>query len=319
VLDHRELSFRSQNHLAVVRIIAQTLATVDAFLQKREFVEIKTAKIVAGGTEGGAGLFEIKYFERAAFLAQSPQLYKQIMASTPLERVFEIGPVFRAEKHATGRHLNEFTGVDVEMAFPLGMDEVIGVGADLVRVVVENLRVSCASDIELLGSELPVVPESVPHLSLDEAKEVATGEKPNRSKPAEHLSPEDERAICDWAKRERGCDLVVVTGWPARSRPFYTMPGRSPGRSESFDLLLGGLEICSGGLRVHDPEILEFNLRKQGLDPDQMESYVRIFRTGCPPHGGFGIGLERLVQMILGLPNVRNASLFPRDRHRIAP
>lgn len=319
LFDHRELTLRSPLHLAVARVTSEVLAAVDAFLRSRDFVEIKTPKIVVAGAEGGAGMFEVRYFERAAFLAQSPQLFKQTMASTPLERVFEVGPVFRAEKHATGRHLNEFVGLDAEMAFPQGLDEIMGVACDLVKAAVERVASSCAKELAALGTTLPKLEGTVPVLDLEEAKTIATGKKPSRANPAEDLTPEDERAVCEWAAREHDCDAVLVHSFPLRSRPFYTLPSARRGRSESFDLLLRGLELSSGGLREHRIEVLEDALERRGIEPDSMASYLRVFRSACPPHGGFGIGLERLVQKLLELPNVRYASLFPRDRARLEP
>jgi len=319
LLDRRELSLRSPAHSAIARISSEVLRAVAGYLRRLDFVEIKTPKIVLAGAEGGAGMFEVKYFERTAFLAQSPQLYKQAMASTPLERVFEIGPVFRAEKHATGRHLNEFVGIDVEMAFPEGLGEVMDTAAGLLRSAVEHLAEACRHDLKTLGTSLPAVPERIPVLDLESAKEIATGFKPSRANPAEDLAPEDERRICEWAREHHASDAVLVHSYPLRSRPFYTQPSTRRGRSESFDLLLRGLELSSGGLRIHDVSQLEISLELKGIESSTLEPYLRVFRAGCPPHGGFGIGLERLVQKLLDLPNVRYASLFPRDRMRLEP
>jgi len=320
LLDHREVSLRSTKYLAVVRIASEILAAADDFLRYRDFVEVKTPKLVSGGTEGGAGLFEVKYFERSAFLAQSPQLYKQTMASTPLERVFEVGPVFRAEKHATGRHLNEFTGIDVEIAYPNDLRHLLSLIEGLVRAMGARLAERCQGELDMLGTKLPVLGEAFPVIDLDTAKEIATGQRPTRSNPAEHLSAAEEQTICEWALREHGSEGCFVTEWPTRFRPFYSLPcAGNRKKSETFDLLLRGLEMSSGGLRQHDAAALEEAIGRQGLDPAAMEPYLRVFRTGCPPHGGFGLGLERLVQKFLDLPNVRCGALFPRDRNRLAP
>jgi len=319
ILDNRELSLRSTHNQAIVRINSELLAAVDSFLRGEEFFEIKTPKIVAGGTEGGAGLFEIRYFERVAHLAQSPQLFKQTLASTPIERVFEIGPAFRSEKHETGRHLNEFTSIDIEMAYPTDLTDIMDLFEDLIRAVVQHLSAACKEDIALLKAKMPKLDRRLPRIDFDTAKEIATGKRPSRARPAEHLSPEDELVVCDWALKEHGTEAVFVHSFPRWIRPFYTKPSGNPKKTESFDFLLRGLELSSGGLRIYDAQEIETSLKKKGLDPLQLSSYLRVFRGGCPPHGGFGIGLERFVQKLLALPNVRYASLFPRDRSRIEP
>ena len=319
LFDSRQISLRNQRHLAIVRFTSHLLAAVDRFFAANDFVEIKTPKIVAGSTEGGAGLFEIKYFERAAYLAQSPQLYKQTLASTPLERVFEIGSVFRAEKHETGRHLNEFTGIDVEVAYPGDLSNLMDLIEVFLREADREAKDRARLELESLDVSLPELGRPFPRLSLDEAITIATGHEPSRAQPADGLSPDQERAVCDWAAKEHGSDAVLVHGYPAFARPFYTEPGANPRLSASFDLLLCGLEISSGGLRIHRADRLEESIRRHGLSLERMSGYLGVFRTGCPPHGGFGIGLERFVQMLLGLPNVRYACLFPRDRNRISP
>jgi nondiscriminating aspartyl-tRNA synthetase len=295
------------------------LYALDDFLRSRDFVEIKTSKIVGGGTEGGSGLFEVKYFERVAYLAQSPQLYKQTLAATPLERVFEIGPAFRAEKHATIRHINEFTSIDVEMAFPQGMDELMDIQEDLIKHCIAHLSSRCQDIIDLLETGLPVIEGDIPRLDLDQAKEIVTGIKPTRSKPAQDLTPEEENKICQWARQNHKSEAVFVHSFPVSKRPFYTMRQENPRKTQSFDLILRGLEISSGSIRVHDPKILKANLERQGLNIESLSSYLEVFQFGCPPHGGFGIGLERLLQKLLNLPNIRYACLFPRDRNRIEP
>lgn len=319
LFDSRQISLRNQKHLAIARFSSHLLGAIDQFFFSNDFLEIKTPKIVAGSTEGGAGLFEIKYFERIAYLAQSPQLYKQTMASTPLERVFEIGPVFRAEKHETGRHLNEFTGIDVEVAYPGDLSDLMDLLEVFLREVVLKAKGRALEELECLGVSLPRLEKPFPRLSLEDAVTIATGRKPTRANPADGLTPDQERSVCHWAAKEHGSDAVLVYGYPTFARPFYTEPGSSPRLSASFDLLLCGLEICSGGLRINRVDQLEASIERHGLSPDNMSGYLDVFRTGCPPHGGFGIGLERLVQMLLGLPNVRYACLFPRDRNRLTP
>ncbi|MDD2718012.1 MAG: aspartate--tRNA(Asn) ligase [Candidatus Wallbacteria bacterium] len=319
VLNHRGLSLRAQSCQAVARVTSQALRAVENFFHERDFTEIKTSKLVGGGTEGGSGMFEVKYFERIAYLAQSPQLYKQALATTPLERVFEIGPVFRAEKFATGRHINEFTGIDTEISYPEGMHDLMDLEEDLLNAVIEHLAGKCGREIAALCTTLPRINGEIPRLELDRVKEILTGVKPSRLKPAEDLSPDEERLICEWSAREYGCDAVFVHSFPTGRRPFYTMPQENRKKSQSFDLILRGLEISSGCIRIHKADQLIQNIEKQGLKPESLKAYLEIFQFGCPPHGGFGLGLERLVQKLLDLPNIRHATLFPRDRNRLEP
>jgi nondiscriminating aspartyl-tRNA synthetase len=320
LLDHRTLGFRSPPYFGILRVISEILAGVDEFCRQNGFVEIKTAKIVGGGTEGGANMFEIRYFDRAAYLAQSPQLYKQSIASTLVERVFEIGPAFRSEKHETSRHLNEFTGIDLEISFPTDMHALMDVEEALVQSILRRLQRECTQDLQIAGATLPRLPGAIPRFSLDEVKEIVTGQRPTRSKPAEDMTQEDERLICEYAAEKLGSDLVFVHSFPTRTRPFYTQPlPDNPRKSSSFDLVMRGLEVSSGSIRIHDPLRLEENLRKLGMDPESFAGYLEVFRTGCPPHGGFGMGLERLAARILDVPNVRYTTTFPRDRQRLTP
>jgi nondiscriminating aspartyl-tRNA synthetase len=319
LFNYRSLSLRSITHQSIVKLTSELLRAVDDFFRSQDFVEIKTSKIVGGGTEGGSGLFEVKYFERIAYLAQSPQLYKQTLAATPLERVFEIGPAFRAEKHATIRHINEFTSIDAEISFLQDMDELMDFQEDLLKHCINHLSSMCQDTIDLLETELPVIEKDIPRLDLDQAKEIVTGVKPTRAKPAQDLTPEEENKICQWALQHHNSDAVFVHSFPASKRPFYTMRQEDPRKTQSFDLILRGLEISSGSIRVHDPKLLKANLERQGLNIESLSSYMEVFQFGCPPHGGFGIGLERLMQKLLNLPNIRYACLFPRDRNRIEP
>ena len=318
-LDNRHLSIRSSSQQSIIRITSEVINAASAFLRSEDFVEIKTPKLVSAGAEGGSGMFEVKYFDRLMYLSQSPQLFKQTLAATPLERVFEIAPVFRFEKHATSRHLNEFTGIDAEFAFPDDLEAVIQLEIDLIYAIRNHLQKTCERELELLGARLPRL-DNIPMLSLDEARELLTGEKPSRIKPAKELTPREENQLCQWAMDAYGSDAVVVHSYPAATRPFYIMPyPENPRRSMSFDLLVRGVEMSSGGIRVNDPEILEFNMKRKGLKISDFGFYSQVFSHACPPHGGFGIGLERLVQKLLGFNNIRESCLFVRDRNRIVP
>ncbi len=272
------------------RLAARAVAAFRATLDGLGFVEIQTPKIVAFATEGGANLFRVDYFGRDAFLAQSPQFYKQTMVGA-LERVFEVGPVFRAEPHETGRHLAEYVSLDAELGFIRDHRDVI----DVLRQVVSAM-------LEAVGQKPPAEMRIVPF------EDVRTGEEPD-------LSPEDERRIC----AEHG-ELVFVEGYPMSKRPFYTYPepGR-PERSRGFDLLYRGLEIVTGGQRLHRYGDYRAALADRGLDEAPFASYLDAFRYGMPPHGGFALGLERFVAQVTGVRNVRETTLFPRDRSRLLP
>lgn len=318
-LDSRHLALRSITQQSIIKITSEVLGAISAFLRREDFIEIKTPKLVNSGAEGGAGMFEVKYFEKLMYLSQSPQLYKQTLAASPLERFFEIAPVFRFEKHATSRHLNEFTGIDVEYAYPDDLEEIINLEVDLLFFISEHIRQTCRHELDLLGASLPVI-DNVPLLSLDEARELLTGEKPSRTRPATELSPAEEAELCRWAFEEHGSDAVAVHSYPAATRPFYIMPyPENPRRSMSFDLLVRGVELSSGGIRIHDFDLLEYNMKRKGLKIDDFGFYKEVFKHACPPHGGFGIGLERLVGKLLGFKNIRDSCLFVRDRLRVTP
>ena len=319
LLDHRVLSLRSQSAQAILRVTSETLKSTQDHFRSAGFIEVKTPKLVAGGTEGGADLFELRYFDRLAYLAQSPQLYKEILAATPIERVFEIGPAFRAERHATGRHLNEFVSIDAEMSYPRSMGDIMDCAEALLRSVIGHLQGACEDCFVALSADLPALREdSIPRLDLRAAKAIATGSSPSRLDPPIDLSPEEERRLCEWSRTEHGCDALFVHSFPLRSKPFYTK-AKGHWTSESFDLLLRGLELSSGGLRLHTVSDLESAMDRHDLNECDFAAYSQMIRTGCPPHGGFGIGLERLVQKVLDLPNVRHACSFPRDRYRLEP
>ncbi|HTX73955.1 MAG TPA: aspartate--tRNA(Asn) ligase [Rectinemataceae bacterium] len=315
VLDNRMISIRNPKILSIFRLQSDILDLFAAHLRSEGFTEIKTSKIIGTGTEGGTGLFELDYFGRKAFLAQSPQFYKQAMVASGLERVFEIGAAYRAEKHDTPRHLNEYISLDVELAFIDTEKDLIGLEKRLLAAIFGGLAVR---DEAILGDWGAGVPdpasvEAAPTVSYDEALEIVarTGSR------IYELNPEAERILCEWSAREHGSDLVFVNDFPRKLRPFYAFPKGSG--TQSFDCLFRGLEITTGGRRINDyPMILE-SCAVFGLDPASIADYLSIFKYGCPPHGGFAIGLERLTQKILGLPSVKAAALFPRDRRRTAP
>lgn len=318
LLDHRMLSLRHPSQRAVVRLRAALAAAFRAECVRHGFTEIHTPKLVAAATEGGAECFPVGYLERQACLAQSPQLCKQLMVGAGLERVFEVGPAFRAEPHDTARHLNEFTSLDVEMGFIRDERDLLAFETGLLRAMFEAVGEACAAELAALRARVPEVGE-IPAVPLEEAQALLA-RRFRKPSPAGGLDADGERLLCQFFREEAGTELVFVTRYPVEQRPFYAMPcPEAPGLSCSFDLLFRGLEVTTGGQRIHDPDLLEAGLVRRGLDPAAFGAYLEAFRQGMPPHGGFAIGLERLVGRLAGLDNVRLAALFPRDRNRLEP
>jgi nondiscriminating aspartyl-tRNA synthetase len=316
VLNYRPLSLRTDKGRTIFRVQAVLLEGFRAALRKRRFTEIISSKILSGGTEGGANLFAIKYFDRVAYLAQSPQFYKE-HGVAGLERVFETGHVYRAEPHATSRHLTEYYSLDLEMGFIDGPEDVIAVQREALTEMFVAVQEQLGESLAQFDAYLPSMLD-VPTWTFDECLqrlEVTHG----RSDLVDDLDPEAERQLCALAEQENGVAAVFVLGFPLSSRPFYTQP-RDDGRTAAgFDLLFRGLEVTTGGQRLHRRVDLEAALRNRGIDPQTFESHLRMFDVGMPPHGGLAIGLERLTAQVLGLSNVREATLYPRDRNRIEP
>lgn len=316
ILDNRMISLRMPKILSIFRVQAAIVRVFADYLRGRDFTEIKTSKLVGSGTEGGAGLFTVEYFDTKVYLAQSPQFYKQALVASGLERVFEIGAAYRAEKHDTARHLNEYVSLDVEMAFIESERELIDLEKGFLKAVFAALRKENAADLEVFGAELLSDGEvdGIPLTGYDEAKDIISARGGRR---VFDINPEGERILCEWAVEEHGVPAVFVNAFPRKKRPVYAYPDGL--KTMSFDLLFRGLEITTGGRRINEYPMMLDSLAKFGLRPEGMGAYMDIFRCGCPPHGGFAIGLERLTQKILGLHNVKEASLFPRDRKRIGP
>ena len=282
------------------------------------FTEVHTPKIVHAGAEGGSNIFKLDYFGKKAYLAQSPQFYKQTMVGV-FERVFEVGPVFRAEKHATPRHLNEYTGLDFEMGYIDSFYDVIEMETGYLRHAIELLANEYDRELELLGVELPRA-DKIPCLRFDDAKRLAAEKYGYKIRDPYDLEPEEEIHIGQYAKEEFDSDFVFVTHYPSKKRPFYAMDDPDdPKYTLSFDLLFRGMEVTTGGQRVHGYAAQVAKMEERGMDPAEFESYLMIHKHGMPPHGGLGIGLERLTMKLCGLDNVRYASLFPRDRSRLEP
>lgn len=314
LLEYRYVSLRGEKARASLKVQAALVRGFRQYLDAQGFTEIFTPKIVSAGAEGGSNLFAIDYFEQRAYLAQSPQLYKQIMVGV-YERVFEVAPVFRAEQHATSRHLNEYLSLDVEMGFITDENDVMDLEESLIRAMLDEAKTSAAPELKLLEVEWPNLAE-MPRLEHAEARRVLREEL---SMPVgADFNEEAERALGTWAKEKWGVDFLFVTKYPEVARPFYAYP-EGDGRTRGFDLLFRGLEITSGGQRVHEHAMLVEQLKKKGNDPANFAGYLEVFKFGMPPHGGFAIGAERITQKLLGLPNVRYARAFPRDRHRLTP
>ena len=288
------------------------------YLRDQGFTEIHTPKIVHAGAEGGSNIFRLDYFGRKAFLAQSPQFYKQTMVGV-YERVFELAPVFRAEKHSTARHLNEYTSMDFEMGFINSFEDVMAMETGFLQHAMALLREEYAQDVERLGIRIPDV-SAVPCIRFDEAKRLAAERYGYSIRDPYDLEPEEEHAIGRYAREVWESDFVFVTHYPSKKRPFYAMDDpEDPKYTLSFDLLFRGLEVTTGGQRIHDYRAQVAKMEARGMDPADFESYLMAHRHGLPPHGGLGIGLERLTMQLCGLDNVRYACLFPRDLSRLEP
>lgn len=319
-LDYRPLTLRSDRSRAIFKVQAEIVKAYCQFLVKEGFVEFQAPKIVGDDAEGGGNVFKLEYFRnKTAYLATSPQLYKQIMVGV-FERVFSVGNVFRAEKHSTTRHLNEYTSLDAEFGFIADHTDIMRLETRLMRFIVAHLGKTCEAEFTRLSAALPLVPEGdlFPTMKLREAQTLLK-EKTGEDKTGEpDLEPADERWLCEYARAELGSDFIFITHYPVSKRPFYTFEDeQDPGFTKSFDLLFRGVEITTGGQRVHDYEMLLEKLKAKNLDPESFSFYLQAFKYGMPPHGGWGMGLERLTAKFLGLENVKEATLFPREINRI--
>jgi nondiscriminating aspartyl-tRNA synthetase len=337
ILDNRVLSLRNPKIRSIFKIQSTIIEAFSAYLRDQDFTEIKTSKLVGSGTEGGTELFEVDYFDRKVYLAQSPQFYKQVMVASGLERVFEVAPAYRAEKHDTPRHLNEYVSLDVEMGFIESEQDLIQLEKGLLAYIFGQVAQKNAADLALWNAAVPepALVEQAPTVSYEDALKIANDEAARAKGGASagvpasaarifDINPEAERFLCAWAGREHGIELIFVNQFPRRYRPFYAYPldlgdAGAATSTMSFDALFRGLEITTGGRRQHDYAAFLEALPKFGLNPEDFRGYLSVFKYGCPPHGGFAVGCERLTQKILGLANVKEASLFPRDRKRVEP
>jgi nondiscriminating aspartyl-tRNA synthetase len=314
LLDRAPVTWRHPAQRARWELAAATLRGFRGTLDAAGFTEIQTPKFVASATESGANVFEVDYFGRPAYLAQSPQFYKQQLVGV-FERVYEVGPVFRAEPHDTVRHLAEYVSLDVELGFIDDHRDVLAVLRDVLAGMVAAVHEHAAPAVERTGAAIPVVPEEIPVIHFRDALALvgAPEDEPD-------LAPEHERALGAWALAEHHSDFVAVEGYPMAKRPFYTHPWPGEERwSNSFDLIFRGLELVTGGQRLHRPSAYDAAIRARGEDPATYAAYLQSFEHGMPPHGGFAIGLERWTSRLTGAANVREVTLFPRDLNRLTP
>ena len=319
-LDHAPVGLRHPQKHATFRLFSGVLAGFRASLTEQGFTEIQTPKLVGTATESGANVFAVDYFQQRAYLAQSPQFYKQTMVGV-FERVFEVGPVFRAEPHSTSRHINQYTSLDAEMGFIRDHRDVMHVLTNVIRRIVCALGEGYRRELaQVQAPALPAIPDTIPSIKFREGQAIIQKAFGEDCRAENDLSPQHERWLCQWAQETYGSELLFVTHYPTSKRPFYTMPDpEDPEHTYSFDLLFRGTEIVTGGQRVHRYEQLLDHAARWKIDPDLIAGYLEAFRYGMPPHGGFGMGAERLTLMLVGGSNLRETTLFPRDMKRLSP
>ena len=325
LLDNRIIAMRNPKVRAILKIADGVMYGFREFLRQEGFTEFVPPKIVSEGAEGGADMFEVDYFGRRAFLNQSPQMYKQIMVGV-FQKAYTVGPVFRAEKYSTNRHINEFQGLDLEMGFIDSFQDLIDLEARMFTYLFELLNEQYAPELEMhLGKDARLPALSVfPQLTFAEAKQLFAdahpGEQGKRALLEPDFAPEEEKWLGEYFVKEHGAPIVFITHYPSVKRPFYAMDDPAdPKYTLSYDMLLNGLEVTTGGQRIHDYEMQVEKMKKRGMDIDEFEDYLTMHKYGMPPHGGMGLGLERIVQNILGLDNIKQATAFPRDRDRLRP
>ncbi len=319
LLDKRTLSLRHPKNQAIFKLYGILLKSYSEAMRKRGFSEIKTPKILGAASEGGSNFFKVAYFEKEATLAQSPQLYKQIMVGV-FERVFEVGPAFRAEPHFTTRHVNEYISLDAEFGFINDFYDVTKELNRIVKEVFQTIKEEGAIYLDMYQVSLPDVLEEIPHFKLSEIKEIIKKEYDYSVPEDTDIDPQGEKLAGKYAKEKFNSDFVFITHYPWEDRPFYTMPEEgNSGETCGFDLLYKGLEIATGGQRIHDYKQLVENLKKKEVSSEGLDFYFDVFKYGMPPHGGWGMGSERIIQQMLGLSSIKEAVLFPRDVKRITP
>lgn len=318
LLNYRPITLRNEKERAIFKIQEGICNGFRKYLFEQKFTEIHSPKIVFAGAEGGANIFRLNYFDKEAYLAQSPQFYKQMMVGV-FERVFEIAPVFRAEKHDTSRHLNEYTSVDFEMGYIESFEDIMQMEVGMLRYALAELVRSYSYELELLKVDLPNI-TAIPSIKFMEAKELISREYNREIKDFEDFEPEEEKLLSEIIKKTTGSDFIFVTHYPSKKRPFYAMDDVcNPDETLSFDLLFRGLEITTGGQRIHNYNEQIQKMIQRNMNIELFESYLMMHKYGMPPHGGLGLGLERFTSKMLNQDNVRLSTLFPRDINRVTP
>lgn len=318
VLDLRPVSMRNPKERAIFKVQEGITRGFREYLMANGFTEIRSPKINFAGAEGGTNVFKLDYFGKQVYLAQSPQLYKQALVGV-YQKVFEIAPVFRAEHHDTSRHLNEYTSMDFEMGFINSFEDIMQTETGVLKSIMNLLKTEYKEELELLHADIPEITE-IPTIKFMDAKELLMTKFKYKPSDMKDFDPEEESLLGKWAKKELNSDFLFVTHYPSKKRPFYTMDDPDdPEYTLSFDLLFRGLEITSGGQRIHDYNQQVEKMIKCGMNPEEFETYLMLHKYGAPPHGGLGIGLERLTMHLLGFKNVRESTMFPRDINRVTP
>ncbi|PHS36129.1 MAG: aspartate--tRNA(Asn) ligase [Alkaliphilus sp.] len=317
-LNHRTIALRAPKQRAIFKVQGEIVESFRRFLREKQFTEINTPKIISSGTEGGSEMFVVNYYGKRAFLSQSPQFYKQMMVGAGFERVFEVGHAYRAELHNSWRHLSEYVSLDIEMGFIESEEDVMCLEEEWLTRLFSHIKKTCEAELELLGAEIEEVGK-IPRITLARAQEILKSEFQKKS-PEGDLDSEGEKLLAEHIKKKYTSDFVFITKYPAKKRPVYTMPDKNDKRlTNSFDLLYKGLEVTTGGQRIHEHELLKKNMIDFELDTNDFGFYLNTFKYGMVPHGGFAVGLERLTMQVLNLKNIREASLLPRDLKRITP
>ena len=317
-LDYRPVTLRNPKERAIFKLQEGIARGFREFLSAQGFTEIRSPKINFAGAEGGTNVFKLDYFGKQVYLAQSPQLYKQALVAV-YERVFEIAPVFRAEHHDTSRHLNEYISMDFEMGFIDSFDDIMNMEAGVLKYIMNLLKTEYKTEVDLLHIDIPEITE-IPVLKFMEAKEILMKKFKYQPTDMKDFDPEEEQLLGKYAKKQFNSDFIFITHYPSKKRPFYTMDDPAdPEYTLSFDLLFRGLEITSGGQRIHDYNEQVAKMQKLGMNPEEFATYLMLHKYGAPPHGGLGLGLERLTMHLLGAKNVREATMFPRDINRVSP
>ena len=316
--DYRPLTLRRIRERNIFKFQSQLIVAFREYFLSKDFVEFQSPKIIGADAEGGADVFKIDYFKKNAYLATSPQFYKQIMVPV-FKKVFSIGAVFRAEKHATTRHTNEYTGIDAEIGFIKSYIDICIIFEEMIRYVCNKISHEEIGILNYFNMKPPKIPDSgIPIISLQEVHTILKTKYQNIPEKENDLAPKEERMISKYILEKYDSDFVFVSKYPVSKRPFYSFRNKeNPLLTDSFDVLFRGLEISTAGQRIHLVNDLKKSIEEKGLDPKNYDFYMQAFKYGCPPHGGFGIGLERVTALFLGLSNIKEATLFPRDLHRI--